>query len=105
MIRLLIKVLVLFLVSLTSNANLYNCKSIYESCFENIPKDMITYHQEVNSHGIANKNNINLQLFRPCCYLGFYKFGDLYKMDLRYRKEVEESGENIQNASWETKSG
>ena len=61
MIRLLIKVLVLFLVSLTSHANLYNCKIIYESCFENIPKDIITYHQQVNTHGIINKNNINLR--------------------------------------------
>ncbi|MFL2548835.1 MAG: hypothetical protein ACJ0QX_01205 [Gammaproteobacteria bacterium] len=61
MIRLLIMVLTLFLVTLTSHANLYNCKNIYESCFENIPKDMITYHQEVNSHGIVNKNNINLR--------------------------------------------
>ena len=61
MIRLFIKVLTLFLLSLTSHANLYNCKNIYESCFENIPKDIITYHQEVNSHGIVNKNNINLR--------------------------------------------
>tara|TARA_X000001036_G_scaffold406237_1_gene414782 strand:+ start:431 stop:1153 length:723 start_codon:yes stop_codon:yes gene_type:complete len=61
MIRLLIKVQILFLVSLTSHANLYNCKSIYESCFENIPKDIITYHQKVNTHGIINKNNINLR--------------------------------------------
>ena len=59
MIRLFIKILSLFLISINSHANLDNCKNIYQNCFENIPKDMVTFHQDINTYGIVNKNDIN----------------------------------------------
>ncbi len=70
MIRLLIKALTLFLVSLTSHANLYNCKNIYASCFENIPKDMITYHQEVKrriSRSNIFRGKVWPRIIKNCC--------------------------------------
>ena len=60
MIRLFIKILFLLLISINSYANLDNCKNIYQNCFENIPEDMVTFHQELNIYGVVNKNDINI---------------------------------------------
>lgn len=61
MIRLFIKTLFLLLISINSYANLDNCKNIYQNCFENIPEDMVTFHQELNTYGVVNKNDINIR--------------------------------------------
>ena len=61
MIRPLIRIFSFFLICTNAFANLDSCKSIYQNCFENIPKDMITTYQELNKYGIVNKNNINMR--------------------------------------------
>ena len=61
MIRSLIRIFSFFLICTNAFANLDSCKSIYQNCFENIPKDMITTYQELNTYGIINKNNINMR--------------------------------------------
>jgi len=59
------KFLYLLFASIIFDTNCYainnNCEKIYQYCFNNIPKKMITFHQEFNHLGTINSDEINLR--------------------------------------------
>ena len=53
------------LILFSSNCYAFNntCEKIYEYCFKNVPKKIITFHKEINQEGKINTNKINLRNF------------------------------------------
>ena len=49
------------LFSSTCYAADHTCEKIYKNCFKNVPKKIITFHQDLNQEGKINTNNINLR--------------------------------------------
>ncbi|MEL0102920.1 MAG: hypothetical protein VW837_05545, partial [Gammaproteobacteria bacterium] len=49
------------LFSSTCYATDHTCEKIYKHCFKNVPKKIITFHQDLNQEGKINTNNINLR--------------------------------------------
>ena len=60
-IRAIFKFIIVLIISSSLYAKDDTCKKIYQDCFNNVPKNIITYYKDMDTYGVVNTNNINFR--------------------------------------------
>ena len=60
-IRAIFKFIIVLIISSSLYAKDDTCKKIYQDCFNNVPKNIITYYKNMDTYGVVNTNNINFR--------------------------------------------